>query len=297
LVDHPRTLHLASSYPGAPFSAHAQHLTFGTRWRRRDYFEILAVLEGSGRLVSYDGDEASRVQTVGPGQLMLFKTGAAPLLEPATAAGLDIAWVSFFAADWRIFAGLAGLDSAWAEVTAPWASEPERGSGSDLSPFETALRRFHDGADLLGLIEFLAEVAPKLIEPSRTDAAIAPRWLVESWAAMLDEPLLRVGIPGLEDVSGVGRSRLDKLTRRHFGVTPTAFVNELRLRHAARLLVSTADSVDEIARRCGFHRSNYFTDRFHRMHGLSPRHYRAQSPHITTIAEAELRTGPRPAGL
>lgn len=48
----------------------------------------------------------------------------------------------------------------------------------------------------------------------------------------------------------------------------------IRLQHAANELLSTNDSVTEIAFRCGFVSSNYFKDAFKNAYGVSPRDYR-----------------------
>lgn len=59
------------------------------------------------------------------------------------------------------------------------------------------------------------------------------------------------------------------------GVTPMDYLSSLRLTHARRLLRDSALSVSEIAFRCGFHDSNYFTKKFSGAYGCSPREFRA----------------------
>ena len=49
----------------------------------------------------------------------------------------------------------------------------------------------------------------------------------------------------------------------------------LRLKSAALELLSTQDSITEIALRNGFSDSNYFKDAFKKMYGVSPRAYRS----------------------
>jgi len=62
------------------------------------------------------------------------------------------------------------------------------------------------------------------------------------------------------------------------GLTPIAYLIQLRIHHAATQLRSTRDTVTEIAFRCGFSDSNYFTRQFGRIMGQSPRLYRRQHP-------------------
>lgn len=48
-----------------------------------------------------------------------------------------------------------------------------------------------------------------------------------------------------------------------------------RLQHAAAELISTDDTITQIALRCGFSDSNYFKDVFKKKYGVTPREYRS----------------------
>ena len=58
------------------------------------------------------------------------------------------------------------------------------------------------------------------------------------------------------------------------GCTPIAYLIQLRMNHAAKLLRSTNRSVTDIAYDVGFNDSNYFTRQFRKHFGVSPRVYR-----------------------
>jgi len=58
------------------------------------------------------------------------------------------------------------------------------------------------------------------------------------------------------------------------GCTPIAYVIQLRIARAARLLRQTEDSITDIAYRVGFNDSNYFTRQFRKHLGVTPRIYR-----------------------
>lgn len=75
------------------------------------------------------------------------------------------------------------------------------------------------------------------------------------------------------------------------GLTPIAYLIQLRIHHAAAQLRSTRDSVTEIAFRCGFSDSNYFTRQFGRIMGESPRRYRQQ--HHLPESRSDLSTTSR----
>lgn len=56
------------------------------------------------------------------------------------------------------------------------------------------------------------------------------------------------------------------------------YMNQVRVREAARLLRTTDLSVTEIALQCGYNDGNYFGDAFRRIQGSSPNQYR-KAPH------------------
>lgn len=76
------------------------------------------------------------------------------------------------------------------------------------------------------------------------------------------------------DAVGFSPNYLSRKFRVSAGIGLHEYLVFVRLQHAAQELVSTADSVTEIALRCGFSDSNYFKDSFKRKYGVTPRYYR-----------------------
>jgi AraC-like DNA-binding protein len=64
--------------------------------------------------------------------------------------------------------------------------------------------------------------------------------------------------------------------RTHTGKTFPAFVNELRIGRACRLLTETEKNITEVAWDCGFTNLSNFNRQFQRLKGLSPRDFRKQ---------------------
>lgn len=92
----------------------------------------------------------------------------------------------------------------------------------------------------------------------------------------------------LADMARMSKRSFLRAFQSSMGLTPIAYLIQLRIHHAAGRLRSTRDSVTEIAFRCGFSDSNYFTRQFGRIMGQSPRRYRQQ--HLSPEAGAEPRT-------
>ena len=62
----------------------------------------------------------------------------------------------------------------------------------------------------------------------------------------------------LADILGVHRSTVSRTIRQYTGISAREYLNKCRMDYALELLGSTSLNIDEIARRTGFSRSNYF---------------------------------------
>lgn len=67
---------------------------------------------------------------------------------------------------------------------------------------------------------------------------------------------------------------LSRKFREAAGIGVHEYLTFIRLQHAALELITTGDSITEIALRCGFSDSNYFKDVFKKKYGVTPRTYR-----------------------
>jgi AraC-like DNA-binding protein len=66
----------------------------------------------------------------------------------------------------------------------------------------------------------------------------------------------------------------DRVFRAHYGMAPTQMVRALRLRRAQELLESTSDTMESIARQCGFGDAAHFSHVFRARLGQTPNEYR-----------------------
>lgn len=67
---------------------------------------------------------------------------------------------------------------------------------------------------------------------------------------------------------------LNRVFLRYLNTTPSAFLQDCRLRKACTLLECSGLSIKEIAGECGFASAGYFTKCFHAQYGCSPRSFR-----------------------
>lgn len=84
----------------------------------------------------------------------------------------------------------------------------------------------------------------------------------------------KIGIGELCNHLGCSKSTLIKLFKEECGITVGAYITEVRLAEAERLLSGSDASMGEIARECGFCDQSYFSKVFVGKHGISPSDYR-----------------------
>lgn len=76
------------------------------------------------------------------------------------------------------------------------------------------------------------------------------------------------------EACGVSASYLSRSFKKCMKTAFSAYVNSVRLREGERLLLTTNDTVTEIAQAVGFSTSAYFIAKFREGHGIPPYHYR-----------------------
>jgi AraC-like DNA-binding protein len=87
----------------------------------------------------------------------------------------------------------------------------------------------------------------------------------------------KITVDRLADMAAMSESSLMRSFRRVTGKSPIDYVLGLRMAKAAELLRGSDLTVTEVAFRCGFNDSNYFSRQFRKVMGTSPRGYRKQS--------------------
>jgi AraC-like DNA-binding protein len=84
----------------------------------------------------------------------------------------------------------------------------------------------------------------------------------------------RLTVRSIADASGLHPNYAMNLFRRAFGTTMTHFITQHRISHAQRLLVTSGDSVLQVALAAGFQSLSRFNEAFKAACGCSPREYR-----------------------
>ena len=93
----------------------------------------------------------------------------------------------------------------------------------------------------------------------------------------LDQPLYNMR---LAEVAMSSESLFIRRFREVTGQTPARYVQDRRVHRAAELLVSTDQTIDQIADCCGFANRYYFTRVFTQRMGCPPARYRSRQPFV-----------------
>ena len=88
------------------------------------------------------------------------------------------------------------------------------------------------------------------------------------------KPHETVKLNNLASQAGMSPRSFVRAFRAATGLSPIAYLIQLRINRAAALLRSSDKPITEIAFQVGFNDSNYFTRQFVKLLGCSPRHYR-----------------------
>lgn len=108
---------------------------------------------------------------------------------------------------------------------------------------------------------------PELVNVRDADIQLATRYIYQNFR----KPLT------LEEVAGVASlspTYFSKKFKQVTGMGYKEYLNYVRLKHAQTALLTTSNTITDIALEYGFNDSNYFKDLFKKVYGRSPREYR-----------------------
>lgn len=86
-----------------------------------------------------------------------------------------------------------------------------------------------------------------------------------------------ISLDTLAAMSNLSTRHFTRLFTATYHLTPGNYILSLRMQYACHLLLSETDTISEIALKCGYSDSNYFSRQFHKFYGTSPREYRQLS--------------------
>jgi len=108
-------------------------------------------------------------------------------------------------------------------------------------------------------------------------ASDAPSWLIEVCQQMQRKTHVIEGRAALMRLAGRSPEYVGRAFKAYLGVTPSQFINDLRLDYAGDLLLNTDHSVTDICYEVGFENLSHFYRLFKQRWTCTPQQYRKQN--------------------
>ncbi|MFQ6546874.1 AraC family transcriptional regulator [Aestuariibius sp. 2305UL40-4] len=123
----------------------------------------------------------------------------------------------------------------------------------------------------------LLHLLSDLLDAGDAEGANLPLWLASACRAAKEPAVFVQGAAGLVQVSGRSHEHVCRAMKRFLGVSPSVWVNQVRMDHAARLLGNDRLSVGEVSEACGIQNIGHFYRLFRGRHGTTPAAFRKRS--------------------
>ncbi|AYB43736.1 helix-turn-helix domain-containing protein [Paenibacillus lautus] len=123
-------------------------------------------------------------------------------------------------------------------------------------------------------MELVVQLSRQYENQERHGAQINLMHLAKAISFMEDNYLQPITREEIAAKSNISVRHLNRIFQSYYQTTPFAYLLQLRLEHACRLLKTTPLPISEISYQSGFNDSNYFTRQFSKVFGLSPKVYR-----------------------
>jgi AraC family transcriptional regulator, arabinose operon regulatory protein len=125
----------------------------------------------------------------------------------------------------------------------------------------------------LALFEFLV-ACEQSVQQARDSSGEGQRLADAVRARVLSSLPQTLDVRALAAEYGMSRTHFSHYFRARTGLTPAYFTAEVRVHHAARMLLDTRAALKHVAAECGFANANYFCKVFRRFQHMSPASYR-----------------------
>ncbi|MEM1273312.1 MAG: AraC family transcriptional regulator [Pseudomonadota bacterium] len=248
-----------------------------------DFFELLLIEQGEAFHWVNGVEEVLR-----PGQMVFVRPSDSHALQAVAGTAARILNVMFRAETAAHLLARYQEDMAgrffWRRGHLPATL---RLHGSQRERAINALLTLHTSHRSLARIEhFLLSVMTHVLDASDVVDHRAPSWLVAACRAVREPRVFRQGALGFLDAAGRSQEHVCRQARRYLGLSPTQYVNRIRIQHAAMLLSGTDRALADIASDCGFENLSYFHRLFREQYGTTPNKYRMRHRRLSDPGDA-----------
>lgn len=243
------------------------------------YYEIFILLSGKCRFLLKDS-----VYYLEKGDLVFIVPGELHHAVYSTDGDCEILMIYFKKEhlNWEMFSDKGAPYSSQEKLHSFMGSIPAlyhddfasilnrmQAEGADIDKYSTGFMRCYLHEILLMLMRYsvMNEEEPLLLNSRDADILLATRYIYKNYRKPLS----------LEEVSAQAALSPTYFSKKFKQVTGMGFkeyLNFVRLKHAQTALLTTSNTITDIALENGFNDSNYFKDLFKKIYGKSPREFR-----------------------
>ncbi|MCF8240363.1 MAG: helix-turn-helix domain-containing protein [Melioribacteraceae bacterium] len=101
-----------------------------------------------------------------------------------------------------------------------------------------------------------------------------PKWLELLRTEMQKKENFTKGFKMMVDISDRSKEHICREFKKHYDMTPTVFINDIRLNYSVNLLLTTDESIPYIALESGFENLSHFYHLFKKRYDISPGEFR-----------------------
>jgi len=244
-----------------------------------NFLELSYVSEGTG--THHTGSESYQVS---PGDLFLIPMGISHVFRPSSVAKNRqlIVYNCIVTIDTLIplIEFFPGGNSLNRLLNLPSIFHIQDHSGAAHHLFtslyrEYSIERMDREVALYSLLIQLLVLYSRMYQVSGTNTNISG---LEKMDDLLDLLRLRyaetITTSQLAEAYGVGERQFQRLFRKHTGMTLTQYIQNLRVRAACELLLTSTHKISYISEAVGYSNTPFFYDVFKKHIGISPREYR-----------------------
>lgn len=236
-----------------------------------NYFEVFLI--ESGKTAHWVNGVT---QHLGPGQLTFIRPGDVHAFSADRATGCQIINVMFRKET------AAHLVSRYASTHSHRYFDA-RGALPDMHMLGPA--RFSRAVNVAGQLqtaerslarveEFLLVLTNRVADAASGLSGRAPKWFAEACSAAQSQEVFSLGAAGFIAAAGRSHEHVCRTCKSVTGLTPSAYINKIRVEHAAHLLRSDEQAIDAVVETCGFDNTSYFYRLFRHQYGMTPKQYR-----------------------
>ncbi len=234
-----------------------------------DFYELLWVQNG---LVRQHLPEAR--QDLSEGTLVFVRPGQRHALQARQEATLVVSLTirPEIVVDMMARFPMLGGHCFWSTASTPEVLHRDIRQLAALN--QAALRLERAAPTRLELEAFLLPILASLMDEVAALPSDIPDWLASACAAAQDPKVFRDGAAGLVELTDRAHPHVSRTMRRYLGQSPSEFVNDIRMRYAARRLSGSEDALADIATEVGLSNLSHFHKLFRSFHGQTPSAYR-----------------------